>query len=292
MPLKPANFLWMESEGAANPAGFEKAMSYILKPSLIGATAIAVGAGATLTAFSAPKPDAPVVTVPKPRSITVKVQPKRAVKRTTVIFKRADRAQPTGLKVIVIDEPNVQDGTISVVTEKDEFATIATGMGTRIARGYQPAGLSNIHPGYVLRCQGAWDQDGFQYQARSISLGETKRDTDVIARVNAACENIGKARKGGGFGKSLVAMIPPTPTSQGISIGGRSYATPSPAPGAAVPEDLIASQNGAPATPAVTQPVSPALVPASSPVAPTTPAPAPAAPTQAPAPVTPQPQPK
>lgn len=272
-------------------------MSHILKSFLVGATAVAVGATATLTAFSAPKPDAPQVMVVKPavakqKPVTITVKTQKGTKRTTVIFKRADRAQPTGLKVIVIDEPNLQDGTISVVTEKDEFATIATGMGTKIARGYQLAGLSNIHPGYTLRCQGAWDQDGFQYQANSIALGETKKETDVIARVNAACENIGKARKGGGFGKSLVAMLPTSPTSQGVSIGGRPYVTPSPASTAPIPADLLAPQGNAPtapstATPAPTPvaPVNPALLPGS---APATPAPA----TPATVPVTPQGQPK
>lgn len=262
-------------------------MPHILKSFLVGATVVAISASASLTAFAAPEPDAPEITVPKPKPIAVKVQPKKAVKRTRVIIKRADRAQPTGLKVIVIDEPNVQDGTISVVTEKDEFATIATGMGTRIARGYQLANLGNIHPGYVLRCQGAWDQDGFQYQANRIALGETKRDTDVIARVNAACENIGKARKGGGFGKSLVAMLPPRPTSQGISIGGRPFTTPT--SGSPIPADLVAPQNNAPVAPAPATPVSPALVPAPAPATPAPAVPAPATSTPAPAPVAPQP---
>ncbi len=238
-------------------------MSNTLRSFLIGATALAAfGSTATLTAFSAttldatPAPVKVTAAVPqKAKPVTVTVKPKPATKRTVVRIRHADRAVPTGMKVIVIDEPDVQNGTISVVTEKDEFATIATGMGTRIARGFQLASLSNIHPGYILRCQGAWDQDGFQYQATRIALGETKKDTDVIARVNAACENIGKARKGGGFGQSLVAMTPRTPTSQAVSVNMRSVVTTPPA-AAPVPENLI-PQNGAP-TPA---PVDPATLP-------------------------------
>ncbi|MBC7806498.1 MAG: hypothetical protein H7145_10145 [Akkermansiaceae bacterium] len=235
-------------------------MSNTLKSFLIGATAVAAfGATGTLTAFSAPQPDAPQATVAKPKPVMLTVKPKAATKKTRVIIKRADRALPVGMKVVVIDEPDLREGTISVVTEKNEFATIATGMGTRIARGYQLAGLSNIHAGYTLRCQGAWDQDGFQYQATRISLGETKRDTDVIARINAACENISKARKGGGFGKSLVAMIPPSPTSQGVSVGGKPYTKPAP-----IPTDLVTPQNGTtptvPPAPAA-MPVDPSLLP-------------------------------
>ncbi|MBC8137895.1 MAG: hypothetical protein H8F28_18605 [Fibrella sp.] len=253
-------------------------MSHTFKSFIVVATVVAIGATSPLTAFSAPKPDAPNVTatVAKPKPVMV-VKPKKATRKTTVIIRRADRAEPIGLKVVVIDEPNLQEGTISVVTEKDEFATIATGMGTRIARGYQLAGLNNIHAGYTLRCQGAWDQDGFQYQASRISLGETKRDTDVIARVNAACENIGKARKGGGFGKSLVAMIPRSPTSQGVSVGGQPYSAPSSAVTAPIPADLVAPQGGnnAPETPPATpaSPVDPALLPAPTPAQPTPAAP-------------------
>ena len=228
-------------------------------PFLLGVTALLCAAAVAPLALAAPDaPDAPAATVKsKPSKLIVKLRPKKI---TVIAKRRMDRAAPLGIKAVVIDEPNLQDGTISVVTERNEFATIATGMGTRFARGYQLAGLNNIHTGYTVRCLGAWDQDGFQYQATSVALGNSVRDTDVIARINAACQNIGKARKGGGFGQSLVTMIPPTALPKAVNIytGESEPLAPSPIPASLVPTQTPP----APVSPA-TIPPQPGQLPAS-----------------------------
>ena len=72
-------------------------MSSTLKSFLIGATALAAfGTTATLTAFSATKPDAPQVATPraKPATVTIKPTPRQTTKRTIVRIRRADRATP------------------------------------------------------------------------------------------------------------------------------------------------------------------------------------------------------
>lgn len=228
-----------------------------LRSFLAGATVVsAVALTATVPAFSAPKPDAPEIAVARPKSVVIRAQAKKTAKRTRVIVRRAERPAPAGLQAVAIDEPDPQTGTISVVTEKNEFATIATGAGTRFARGNQAASLGNIHTGTVLRCQGGWDRDGFQYVATRVSLGGMKKDTDVIARVNAACENIATARKGGGYGKSLVAMVPPASAPRAVSLDRQSAQAAAPV---AVPVDDTTPRK-APELPYI-----PALSPASVP---------------------------
>lgn len=226
----------------------------ITKTALLGLTVCALAT----TAFAAPKPD---VTPAPAKPQAVKVMLKSAPKKTMVLVKRrrADVSRPVGVKAVVIDEPNLQTGTVSVVTEKNEFATISTGMGTRIGRGESLAALGNIHVGYTLRCYGAWDQDGFQYQATRITLGDSVSDTTLIGRVNAACENIAKARKGGGFGQATVAIASQTgiPKAIGIETGTTPPAEP-------IPADLVPGQTppAKPAPLAPATPVDPTTVPA------------------------------
>ena len=252
-------------------------MSHTRKTFLISLTVAVIGVSATLTAFSAPKPDAPEI-VAKPKTANISAKLKAKSKYTRIVIGHAKKAMPTGLKAVVIDEPNSQDGTISVVTENKEFATINTTMGTRFARGYQLAGLRNIHPGYTVRCQGAWDRDGFQYQASSVALGNSVSDTDVVNWVNSACKNIGKARKGGGFGKSLVAMVPPTALPKAISIGDRKSpapaATPAPIPASLIPNQAPTAPMPStpnPNTPAPMTPIDPQLLPPTVPYTPIVP---------------------
>jgi len=228
-------------------------------------------AGAIVCALATTVHAAPDVTpAPAPKPVTVKIR-KSAPRKTMVILKprkRMDIARPMGVKAVVIDEPNLQTGTVSVVTDKNEFATISTGMGTRIARGSGLASLGNVHVGYTLRCYGAWDQDGFQYQASRISLGDNVSETTLIGRINAACQNIGKARKGGGFGQANVAMAAQTALPKAIGIeAGRTPDAVTP-----VPADLVPGQAKptmpAPVPPAT--PIDPATVPTVPPATPNT----------------------
>lgn len=232
-------------------------------------------------------PDVTRVTPDAPKPVTVRIR-KSAPRKTVVILKsrkRMDVARPTGVKAVVIDEPNLQTGTVTVVTDKNEFATISTGMGTRIARGSGLASLANVHVGYTLRCYGAWDQDGFQYQATRIALGSNVSETTLIARINAACENIGKARKGGGFGQANVAMAAQSALPKAVGIAtGTTPVTP-------IPAELVPGQPN-PATPAPVPGTAPAVVPVDPATVPPTTAP-PATPNPAPvvpnAPVAPVP---
>ncbi|MBC8142729.1 MAG: hypothetical protein H7Y38_14985 [Armatimonadetes bacterium] len=237
------------------------------RPFLVGAILCAVAHLIPTSANAAPDATRPVPDPNVPKPVTVKTK-KNSPRNTVVILKprkRMDIARPMGVKAVVIDEPNLQTGTVSVVTDKNEFATISTGMGTRIARGSGLASLGNVHVGYTLRCYGAWDQDGFQYQASRIALGNSVSETTLISRINAACENIGKARKGGGFGQANVAMSSQTalPKALGIATG----ATPvTPVPAELVPGNTNPAMPApVPGTAPAPVPVDPATVPPTTP---------------------------
>ena len=270
-----------------------QAMSHTIKFILAALAAVSVGVTAPLIASPASSPDSPQVARPQRTRLTVtpaKKLPKRHPKHGRNAQNKPKPAAPVSMKAVVIDEPNTQEGTISVVTEANEFATVVAGMGTRIARGYQLTSLGNIHAGYTLRCTGGWDRDGFQYQANRIALGGTVKDTDVIARVNAACQNIGKARKGGGFGQSLVATVPPSAAPNGNSIGGKPFAPPSPIPTGLIPEQTPtgaqapAAQPTAPVTAPGMVPALPGTAPQTVPATPTNPGTVPVPPQTVPAP--------
>lgn len=235
-------------------------MKPLTPPNLAALLALALAAGVTPLAFSAPNPDADVP--PKPVRVPIhavrKVRMAPSATKRGVALRKAKSAAPSGVLGVVIDEPNTADGTLSVVTERDEFATIVAGAGTRITRGYALAGLRNIHTGYTVRCTGAWDRDGFQYQASRIALGGTLGEVAVVDRVNAACRHIESARRGGGFGQALVAMVPPSGLPKAVSIGGQPYPTPSPSV-APIPASDIPVQGAQPAPP-----MNPAPVPANT----------------------------
>lgn len=244
----------------------------ITRTFLAGATVCAL----VLSALTAPANAAPDVTrpAPAPKPVTVKI--KKATPRKTVVIlkgrKRMDIARPQGVKAVVIDEPNLQAGTVSVVTDKNEFATISTGMGTRIARGYGLASLGNVHVGYTVRCYGAWDQDGFQYQASRITLGDNVSETTLVGRINAACQNIGKARKGGGFGQANVAMAAQTALPKAIGIeAGRMSGAVTPVPAELVSGQANPTMPGTAPTPAPVPTVPPATTPNTVPAVPNTP---------------------
>jgi len=269
-------------------------MSQLKKsPFLVSAVALMAGAIFTAVAFSAPRPDAPEI-VPAKKAAVKKAAVKSGkgkmvngklvmgTHQTVVVIRgKPKMTTPTGLMAYVIDEPNVNDGTVSVITEKNEFATIATGPGTRIARGYQLASISNLHPSYAIRCQGKWDQDGYQYHAASIAMGASVSDTDLTKKIAEACKNIKTARRSGGFGQSTVAMIPTAGLPKAVSVGG--HPAPTPTPDATSPNTDVPKVTP-PANPGKPLPIDPSMLPK-----PVNPAPPPAAPTLPTTPINPAP---